>query len=102
MFKTAASPVEPSQLSTNYTELDLDAVPFHNHSDPLAPNHHQFAVTQAPCYFPTAEEFKDPYAYINKIRPDAIRYGLCKIVPPSDWNPPFALDTRVCISTCAL
>lgn len=37
---------------------------------------------KAPVFEPTAEEFKDPLGYINKIRPAAERVGICKIRPP--------------------
>ncbi|KAK5639199.1 hypothetical protein RI129_011691 [Pyrocoelia pectoralis] len=46
----------------------------------------------APVFHPTEEEFKDPLAYINKIRPVAENTGICKIKPPSNWQPPFAVD----------
>lgn len=38
---------------------------------------------EAPVFHPNNEEFQDPLLYINKIRPVAERYGICKIKPPS-------------------
>lgn len=38
---------------------------------------------EAPVFVPTQEEFKNPLTYINKIRPIAEKYGICKIRPPS-------------------
>lgn len=47
---------------------------------------------EAPVFSPNNEEFQDPLLYINKIRPYAEKFGICKIKPPSDWQPPFAVD----------
>ncbi|XP_056645626.1 lysine-specific demethylase 5 isoform X2 [Diorhabda sublineata] len=47
---------------------------------------------EAPVFYPTEEEFQDPLAYIAKIRPVAENTGICKIKPPSHWQPPFAVD----------
>ncbi|XP_069489794.1 lysine-specific demethylase 5B isoform X1 [Ambystoma mexicanum] len=47
---------------------------------------------ECPVFEPTWEEFADPYAFINKIRPIAERTGICKVRPPADWQPPFACD----------
>ncbi|XP_055932115.1 lysine-specific demethylase 5A-like [Argiope bruennichi] len=47
---------------------------------------------EAPVFEPTVEEFKDPLAYIAKIRPVAEQTGICKIKPPPEWQPPFAVD----------
>ncbi|XP_020112554.1 uncharacterized protein LOC109727081 isoform X2 [Ananas comosus] len=49
-------------------------------------------VPHAPVFYPTEEEFVDPLAYIDQIRPLAEPFGICRIVPPKSWAPPFALD----------
>ncbi len=54
----------------------------------------QQQLQEAPTFHPTVEEFRDPLAYIAKIRHEAEGYGACKIVPPNGWDPPFALDRR--------
>ncbi|KAL4433266.1 hypothetical protein ABPG77_003314 [Micractinium sp. CCAP 211/92] len=54
--------------------------------------HYQIGVEAAPVFRPTPEEFKDPIAYISKIKPQAEKYGLAHIVPPPGWDPPFALE----------
>jgi len=38
---------------------------------------------EAPVFQPSIEEFKDPIAYIAKIKPIVINTGICKIRPPS-------------------
>lgn len=49
-------------------------------------------LPQAPAFRPTAEEFQDPLAYIASIQPIAEPFGICRVVPPEGWKPPFALD----------
>ena len=40
-------------------------------------------VPFGPTFYPTVEEMEgDPLIYLEKIRGDASRYGICKIVPP--------------------
>ncbi|KAK8584321.1 hypothetical protein V6N13_109707 [Hibiscus sabdariffa] len=51
-------------------------------------------IQSGPVYYPSEEEFRDPLEYIYKIRPEAEPYGICKIVPPKTWNPPFALNVE--------
>lgn len=59
-------------------------------------------LPEAPTYCPTEAEWKDPMEYIKKISPEASKYGICKIVPPESWNPDFAIDTEVRISTIGM
>ena len=42
----------------------------------------------APTFYPTLEEFEDPITYIQKIRHEGERFGICLIKPPHGWNPP--------------
>ncbi|PNH00533.1 Lysine-specific demethylase 5D, partial [Tetrabaena socialis] len=53
-------------------------------------------VPAAPVFYPTPEEFADPLSYIAKIRPEAEKHGICRIVPPAAcWDPPFMLGSGV-------
>jgi len=47
-----------------------------------------YSLPLAPTFFPTLEEFEDPLLYIEKIRVEGERYGICLIKPPEGWNPP--------------
>eukprot|EP01018_Ginkgo_biloba_P033354 Gb_26073 [translate_table: standard] len=49
-------------------------------------------LPKAPVFYPTEEEFSDPLRFIEKIRGEAEPYGICRIVPPKCWKPPFARD----------
>ena len=53
-------------------------------------------LQDAPTFRPTVEEFLDPMEYVKKIAPEARKYGICKIIPPEDWKPQFAINTEVC------
>eukprot|EP01117_Protostelium_nocturnum_P012548 TRINITY_DN4622_c0_g1_i3.p1 TRINITY_DN4622_c0_g1~~TRINITY_DN4622_c0_g1_i3.p1 ORF type:complete len:697 (+),score=246.78 TRINITY_DN4622_c0_g1_i3:186-2276(+) len=41
-------------------------------------------LPDAPVFYPTEEEFLDPMKYIESIRERGSKYGIAKIVPPSD------------------
>jgi len=44
-------------------------------------------VPWAPTFYPSVEDMEgSPLDYIDKIRPVAQRYGICKIVPPQAWK----------------
>jgi hypothetical protein len=50
------------------------------------------SIPDAPIYYPTVEEFKNPFKYIDSIRHEAERFGIAKIVPPAEWNPPCQIN----------
>ncbi|KAK6243217.1 hypothetical protein QUC31_009626 [Theobroma cacao] len=51
-------------------------------------------IDDAAVFYPTVEEFEDTLAYIEKIRPEAESYGICRIVPPPSWTPPCLLKDK--------
>ena len=55
----------------------------------------QLQLPEAPVFHPTEQEFADPLRYIAGIRAQAEPYGLCRVVPPAGWAPPFAIDSQV-------
>ncbi|GAA5991295.1 hypothetical protein JCM5350_005324 [Sporobolomyces pararoseus] len=54
----------------------------------------KWELEEAPVYHPSVADFADPMEYIEKIAPEAKQYGICKIVPPEGWRPPFAIDSE--------
>ncbi|CAM9907210.1 unnamed protein product, partial [Hapterophycus canaliculatus] len=55
---------------------------------PLPTNPVEASIPDAPTFYPTEEQFRDPLTYIESIRPIAEGYGIAKIVPPVGWSPP--------------
>ncbi|KAK9457741.1 PLU-1-like protein-domain-containing protein [Dipodascopsis uninucleata] len=53
-----------------------------------------FGLTEAPTYYPSEEDFKDPFKYISKIAIEGREYGIIKVVPPDSWRPQFSLDSK--------
>ena len=49
-------------------------------------------LVEAPTFYPTAAEFENPLGYVESVREEAERFGICCIVPPPSWKPPFMLD----------
>ncbi|XP_073029505.1 lysine-specific demethylase JMJ13-like isoform X2 [Primulina eburnea] len=45
-------------------------------------------ILECPVYRPTKEEFEDPLVYLQKIAPEASKYGICKIVSPVSASVP--------------
>ncbi|KAM3683295.1 hypothetical protein ACJW31_12G136500 [Castanea mollissima] len=51
-------------------------------------------IEEAPVFHPTEEEFEDMVEYIARIRPRVEPYGICRIVPPSSWQPPCLIKEK--------
>eukprot|EP01102_Stenamoeba_stenopodia_P001480 TRINITY_DN1128_c0_g1_i2.p1 TRINITY_DN1128_c0_g1~~TRINITY_DN1128_c0_g1_i2.p1 ORF type:complete len:648 (+),score=95.55 TRINITY_DN1128_c0_g1_i2:283-2226(+) len=45
-----------------------------------------FRLPSAPVFYPSDEEFENPLQYINSIRSEAEKFGICKIVAPSKFR----------------
>ncbi|XP_042055334.1 lysine-specific demethylase JMJ706-like [Salvia splendens] len=45
-------------------------------------------IPECPLYAPSMEEFQDPLVYLQKIAPEASKYGICKIVSPVSASVP--------------
>ncbi|XP_038888625.1 lysine-specific demethylase JMJ706-like isoform X4 [Benincasa hispida] len=45
-------------------------------------------IPECPVYHPSKEEFEDPLVYLQKLAPEASRYGMCKIVSPCSASVP--------------
>jgi hypothetical protein len=43
-------------------------------------------MVEAPVFHPTEKEFQDPLEYIDRIRPVAEKFGLCRVVPPPNFK----------------
>lgn len=43
-------------------------------------------LVEAPTFHPTEKDFQDPLEYIDKIRPIAEKFGICRVVPPPNFK----------------
>ncbi|KAI9921147.1 hypothetical protein PsorP6_001848 [Peronosclerospora sorghi] len=60
--------------------------------DPMATETDGYICPPCPVFHPTPEEFLHPLKYISSIRHIGMQAGICKIVPPKGWRPPFAIN----------
>ncbi|MCL7037414.1 hypothetical protein MKW94_016258, partial [Papaver nudicaule] len=45
-------------------------------------------IPECPIFYPTKDEFEDPLIYLQKIAPEAAKYGICKIISPVNASVP--------------
>nr|XP_006198750.2 protein Jumonji [Vicugna pacos] len=48
-----------------------------------------------PVLRPSAKEFHDPLVYIESVRPQVEKYGMCRVIPPPDWRPECKLNDEM-------
>lgn len=48
-------------------------------------------MVEAPTFYPSEEDFKDPLEYFEIVKPIAQKFGICRVVPPPSF--------KVCICT---
>ncbi|CAG8441747.1 2762_t:CDS:2 [Diversispora eburnea] len=51
-----------------------------------------YNLPEGKSFYPSWEEFKDPYKYIASISEEGSKYGIVKIIPPEGWKPSFSLN----------
>jgi len=89
-------PSFPYSARREHQRLDMNTVERKGHPsarDP-PPRPRPYGLQEAPTYRPTEAEFRDPMEYIRSISDKASKYGICKIVPPDNWTPDFAIDSE--------
>ncbi|KAF9275598.1 hypothetical protein BGZ68_010662, partial [Mortierella alpina] len=87
--------VKAPQLKAPPLDMSTVATTSPPERPPANPPTRIFGLEDAPCYYPSADEFMEPLRYIESIRAEAEKAGICKIVPPEGWKPTFALDSEV-------
>ncbi|XP_064409508.1 protein Jumonji isoform X1 [Latimeria chalumnae] len=52
-------------------------------------------LCEVPVLRPTMKEFHDPLAYLESVRAQVEKYGMCQVIPPSDWRPECKLNEEM-------
>lgn len=60
--------------------------PINNTKFPRIKYNEEARLVEAPTFYPSEKDFQDPLEYIDKIRPIAEKFGICKVVPPSNFK----------------
>lgn len=99
--KPAFLPNVTSIAGSKKAKLDKPAWPLARHRPAInigrREDRLQKNIIEARTYRPTLKEWEEPLTYIDKIRPEAEKDGICKIVPPKQisFQPKFAIDVEV-------
>ncbi|KAG9287256.1 hypothetical protein G9A89_008886 [Geosiphon pyriformis] len=91
---TAAQSASYQVRQAQRNQTALPNVMFQAPHRDLAKKHRHFGLSEGKTFFPSAEEFADPYAYFEQIKDEGEQYGIVKIVPPEGWKPTFSLDAE--------
>lgn len=43
-------------------------------------------MVEAPTFYPSEEDFKDPLEYFEIVKPVAQKFGICRVVPPPSFK----------------
>ncbi|KAJ6664488.1 hypothetical protein lerEdw1_007145 [Lerista edwardsae] len=52
-------------------------------------------MEEIPILRPSTKEFHDPLIYIESIRAQVEKYGMCRVIPPPDWRPECKLNEEM-------
>uniref|UniRef100_A0A8C5PSP6 Protein Jumonji n=1 Tax=Leptobrachium leishanense TaxID=445787 RepID=A0A8C5PSP6_9ANUR len=80
----STSQTEPSQKSLDSTKPERNAG-----------RSRCTALCDIPVLRPSAKEFHDPLIYIESIRTRVEKYGMCTVIPPTDWRPECKLNDEM-------
>ncbi|OAD55498.1 Protein Jumonji [Eufriesea mexicana] len=75
------------QIKTKQKSSEIYS-PTNNVTFPSAKDENNEArLVEAPTFHPSEKDFQDPLEYIDKIRPIAEKFGICRVVPPPNFKP---------------
>ena len=69
------------RIKTKTIQEPINATSFPSDSHHMKP-----CLVDAPIFCPSEKDFQDPLDYIDKIRPIAEKFGICKVVPPANFK----------------
>lgn len=52
-------------------------------------------MAEIPVLRPSAKEFHDPLVYIESVRAQVEKFGMCRVIPPPDWRPECKLNDEM-------